>query len=167
MKVKLEKHNWWDYIHADLKDLIRESNILIDKVEKWEEKFHDYAFVVFPVAKAYEGFLKTIFYDMGLITKQDYFGKRFRVGKALNPALDKRYRKKESVYDRLVDFCQGEELPKVLWETWKEGRNLLFHWFPNERNAIDYPEAREIFHKILMAMDLAFVGCKIEDKDNA
>lgn len=162
MKVNLEKHNWWNYIHADLKDLIRESSILINEVESWEEKFHDYAFVIFPAAKAYEGFLKTIFHDMGLISDGDYFGKRFRVGKALNPALEKRYREKESVYDRLVDFCQGKELPDVLWETWKEGRNLLFHWFPNERNAIDFAEAKEIFNKILMAMDLAYVGCKME-----
>lgn len=163
MKANLEKHNWWSYIHSDLKDLIRESSILINEVEHWEVKFHDYAFIIFPAAKAYEGFLKTIFYDMGLISDKDYFGKRFRVGKALNPALEKKYREKEGVYDRLTDFCDGKELPDVLWDTWKEGRNLLFHWFPNERNAIDFQEAKEIFNKILMAMDLAFVGCKIND----
>jgi hypothetical protein len=161
MNEKLEKHNWWGYIHEDLKDLIRESYLLINKVESWEEKFHDYAFVIFPAAKAYEGFLKTLFHDTGLITDEEYFGKRFRIGKALNPALEENLREKESVYDKLVGFCQGKELPNALWETWKEGRNLLFHWFPNQRNVIDFPEAKRIFQKILMTMDLAFVGCKI------
>jgi hypothetical protein len=164
MKNDLEKHNWWSYIHADLKDLIKESSILINEVEGWKEEFHDYAFIIFPAAKAYEGFLKTIFFDMGLISDKDYFGKRFRVGKALNPALEKRYRKKEGVYDRLINYCGGKELPDVLWETWKQGRNMLFHWFPNERNAIDFQEAKEIFNKILMAMDLAFVRCEIDKK---
>ena len=162
MDKNLEKHSWWNYIHEDLKDLIRESYILINKVENWEEKFHDYAFVVFPAAKAYEGFLKTLFHDMGLITDEDYFGKRFRIGKALNPALEKNIRQKESVYDKLVGYCQGKELPNALWECWREGRNLLFHWFPNEKNVVDFPEAKRIFRKILLTMDLAFAGCKID-----
>lgn len=162
MNEVLEKHNWWNYIHGDLKDLIRESFILIKKVDGWDEKFHDYAFVIFPAAKAYEGFLKTVFRDMGLITEEEYLGKRFRIGKALNPALEENLREKESVYDKLVSFCQGKELPNVLWETWKEGRNHLFHWFPNEKNVIDFDEAKRIFQKILMTMDLAFAGCKID-----
>jgi hypothetical protein len=162
MDENLEKHNWWNYIHEDLKDLIRESYLLINKVENWEEKFHDYSFIIFPAAKAYEGFLKTVFRDLGFISEEEYSGKRFRIGKALNPALEENLREKESVYDKLVNFCQGKELPNVLWETWKEGRNLLFHWFPNEKNAIDFFEAKRIFQKILMTMDLAFVGCKIE-----
>ncbi|OGM08471.1 hypothetical protein A2Z67_01380 [Candidatus Woesebacteria bacterium RBG_13_36_22] len=161
MNEKLEKHNWWGYIHKDLKDLVKESYLLINKVEGWEEKFNDYAFVIFPAAKAYEGFLKTLFYDMGFITDEEYFGKRFRIGKALNPALEENLREKESVYDKLVSFCQGKELPNALWETWKGGRNLLFHWFPDQRNAISFSEAKRIFQKILMTMDLAFVGCKI------
>jgi hypothetical protein len=49
-----------------------------------------------------------------------------------------------------------------MWDTWKAGRNRLFHWFPNEKNAIDFTEAKKIFQKILVTMDLAFVGCKIE-----
>lgn len=160
MNINLEKHIWWGYIHADLKDLIRESYLLVSKVGGWGVKFHDYAFVIFPAAKAYEGFLKTFFHDMGLISDEEYFGKRFRIGKALNPSLEQNLREKESVYDRLIAACGGKELPNELWETWKEGRNLLFHWFPNERNVIDFEDAKRIFEKILTAMDLAFAGCK-------
>lgn len=160
METPLEKRAWWSYIHEDLRELLREVSVLVAKVGKWEEKFHDYSFVVFPAAKAYEGFLKTLFLDLRFIKEEDFYGKRFRVGKALNPALEKEFRI-ESVYDKLVDFCKGRELPDALWETWKSGRNVLFHWFPNERNVIDYQEAKRIVELILDTMDKAFEECKI------
>lgn len=160
MDTSLEKKAWWSYLPEDLQELLRESVLLVKKVGQWEQEFHDYSFVVFPVAKAYEGFLKTLFLDMGLITKEDFYGRRFRVGKALNPALDKRFRKKESVYDRMVDLCGGREMADTLWETWKKCRNLLFHWFPNEKNVISFKEAEERVFMILEAMDKAFKECK-------
>jgi len=161
MTDSLDKHPWWSYIEEDLQELLKESTLLIDSVEEWNEKFHDYSFVVFPAAKAFEGFLKKLFLDMGFITENSYFGKRFRVGKALNPALEKRYRK-FGVYDQLVDYCHGTELPNKMWETWTQGRNLLFHWFPNEKNAIEFDEAKNIIQQIFDTMDLAFEECKID-----
>lgn len=139
-----------------------EAVFLIDKVGIWEDRFHDYAFVVFPAAKAYEGFLKTLFFDLGFIKEEEFYGKRFRVGRALNPELEPRLRRKEGVYDKLVAFCDGSELADQLWETWKEGRNLIFHWFPKEKNAITFEEAKMLVGRILDTMDLAFKGCKIE-----
>ena len=61
MNKSLDKHVWWDYLEEDLQELLRESTLLLDKVEKWEKTFHDYSFIVFPAAKAYEGFLKKLF----------------------------------------------------------------------------------------------------------
>jgi hypothetical protein len=169
MREDLKKRVWWDYLHEDLRELLREATLLVERVGTWDEKFHDYSFVVFPAAKAYEGFLKTIFLDLKIISEKDYFGKRFRIGKALNPALEKRFRKTESVYDRLVDYCGGKQLADDLWDTWKECRNLLFHWFPNERNAINFEEAKRRVDMVLNTMDLAFKGCKMEmrEKDRA
>lgn len=160
--IKLEEHVWWDYLHRDMKELLRESEILSENVGKWKHKFHDYAFVIFPAAKAYEGFLKRIFLDLGFISDEDYYGKRFRIGRALNPSLEPRFREAESVYDRLVNYCQGEDLPKTLWNTWKHARNMVFHWFPDETNAITFAEANRLFVEILESMDLAFKGCDIE-----
>lgn len=160
----LEKRVWWGYLDEDLRELLKESVLLLDRVGQWEEKFHDYSFLVFPAAKAYEGFLKNVFLDLDFITEEDFYGKRFRVGKALNPALDKRFRKKESVYDKLVGYCSGKELADQLWKTWKSCRNLLFHWFPNEKNAIDYQEAVERVEMVLNAMDRLFDRCKIDIK---
>ena len=162
MDLGLTQKSWWNYIEEDLRELLGEAQTLSNKVETWDEKFHDYAFVVFPAAKAYEGFLKKLFLDLEFITEDDYYGKRFRVGKALNPNLEKFLREKESVYDKVVEYCQGKELADKLWEAWKESRNLIFHWFPNEKRAITFPEAKERIIMIVNAMDAAFKECKIK-----
>jgi hypothetical protein len=162
MRDSLENRSWWNYIHQDLQELLREATLLVDRVGDWKEKFHDYAFIVFPAAKAYEGFLKTLFHDLGFITAEDFYGKHFRIGKALNPSLDTNLREKEGVYDKLVNYCQGKDLADRFWDTWKSGRNLLFHWFPNEKNAITYDEAKKRVEMILTTMDLGFKECKID-----
>jgi hypothetical protein len=92
MDYNLEKRAWWDYIDEDLKQLLRESALLVNKASTWQQKFHDYSFVVFPAC-----------------------------------------------------------------------RNLLFHWFPNERNVVNREEAEERVKQILSAMDAAFRDCKIND----
>jgi hypothetical protein len=162
MNFSLEKKNWWEYLEKDLQGLLREATLLIEKVSLWDEKFPDYSFIVFPAAKAYEGFLKRLFLERGFISEEDYYGKRFRVGKALNPSLEKRLRAKESVYDKIVQFCGGKDLADKMWNTWKVCRNLLFHWFPKEKNAITFDQSKERVALIIETIDAAFDGCKIE-----
>jgi len=179
MTESLEEKSWWNYLEEDLQELLRQSLLLIDTVEKWRrnpstgpstelsrtssgQEFHDYAFVVFPAAKAYEGFLKKLFLDLGLISPEQYWGKRFRVGKALNPSLKKSLRQKFGVYYKLITYCAGDTgLADTLWDTWRECRNVLFHWFPNEKNAISFEEAKEKFDMILVTLDKAAKECKI------
>ena len=168
MSNSLKSRKWWGYVSEDLQELFGESNLLIDIFNNMDlveaqgvREFHDYSFIVFPAAKGFEGFLKTLFKDMGFISEGEFFSKRFRIGKALNPALERELGARESVYDKLVDFCQGKKLSDELWETWQSGRNSLFHWFPNEKNAVDFTEAKRIVDKILNAMDLAFEECKL------
>ena len=54
--------------------------------------FKDFSFVIFPFAKVYEGFLKKFFYKIGAINQHQYESERWRVGKALNPSLEKELR---------------------------------------------------------------------------
>jgi hypothetical protein len=165
MKNSIEQRIWWAYLEEDLQELLREAVLLVNKVGSWEEKFHDYAFVVFPAAKAYEGFLKKLFLDLGFIREKQFWGKRFRVGKALNPALDTHLRKKYSVYDKLQNFCGDKDLAENLWATWKKCRNLLFHWFPKEKNAISFVEAKQRVEMIIDSIDKSFKECKIEGSE--
>lgn len=166
----LESKSWWNYLGEDIQKLILTSKFIYDAVESWgvdlpggQKKFHDYSFVIFPAAKAYEGFLKKMFLDLGFISEEDYFGKRFRIGKALNPSLIKELRG-ESVYEKIVHYCNGPKLADDLWETWRLCRNLPFHWFPNEKNAITLSEARDRIEMIINTIDGAFEGCKIISK---
>lgn len=99
----------------------------------------DYSFLVSPFAKAYEGFLKKFFYQIRLIDKNAYISDHFRVGKTLNPSL--RY-KRFSIFQKLSDLDpQGEELAEILWHAWKQSRNLIFHYFPQNLKRLTLPEA--------------------------
>jgi hypothetical protein len=166
----LEKKIWWNYLGEDLQKLIQTSEFVYTAVESWgadlpggKREFDDYSFVVFPAAKAYEGFLKKLFLDLKFITEEDYYGKHFRIGKALNPSLPKEL-KREGVYDKIVQFCQGHTLADKLWDTWRLSRNLTFHWFPNEKNAITLSEAGERIEMITSSIDEAFQECKLGKK---
>lgn len=165
---ELEKRTWWSYLGEDLQKLLMTSEFLYKVVESWgadlpggKREFNDYSFVVFPAAKAYEGFLKKLFLDLKFITEEDYYGKHFRIGKALNPSLSKELRS-EGVYDKIAEYCHGQVLADKLWEAWKLSRNLTFHWFPNEKNAITLPEAGERIEMIINVIDEAVVGCNIK-----
>ncbi len=165
MDVNLKDKAWWRYLEADLQELFTESLVLVDIFEKRneeisKEEFEDYSFIVFPAAKAYEGFLKKIFLDLGFINREQYYGKHLRIGKSLSPYLPKDL-ERESVYKKLVDYCGGEKLAENLWETWKTSRNLVFHWFPDEKNAINFSEAKEKISLIISAIDLAFEECRL------
>lgn len=168
MNLNLESRVWWNYIEEDLQELLVASEFLANVVKSWggdmpsgSKVFHDYSFVVFPAAKAYEGFLKKVFLDLGFITNEDYHGKRFRIGKALNPFLEKRLRAKESVYDKLTNHCGGKELADKLWNAWSSGRNVVFHWFPDEIKAVSFDEAIKKVEMIVDAMDDCIKGCKL------
>lgn len=165
---QLEERTWWGYLGQDLQELLTSSEFIFSDVESWgaelvsgKNRLHDYSFVLFPAAKAYEGFLKKLFLSLGFISEEDYYGKHFRIGKALNPSLPKELAK-ENVYGKLVQFCQSHTLADKLWETWRLCRNLTFHWFPNEKNAITLVEAGERIEMIIDSIDEAFVECKIK-----
>ena len=160
--MDISKKPWWDYLPTDLKDSLELSFFLADRSSEWSKRFYDYSFIVFPAAKSYEGFLKKVFLDMGFITNEDYRGKHFRIGKALNPDLEPKYKDSDWVYDKLSKFCQGRELPDKLWKTWKESRNLLFHWFPEEKNVVSHNEAVERLLMIVATIDEVFTACSVK-----
>ena len=159
--LDLKNHSWWGYIGGDLRDLFLESELLLTRMPEYAADFADYSFVVFPAAKAYEGFLKKLFLDFNFISEDEYFGKHFRIGKALNPNLEKIYRDNEGVYDKVVTHCGGKDLADKLWDTWRLSRNLVFHWFPNEKNTVTLDGAKERVEMIIAAMDAAMKGCRI------
>jgi hypothetical protein len=155
--MDFEKENWWKFLDESQQELLKESFLLLAREENSQDQWHDYAFVVFPAAKAYEGFLKKLLLGLGFLSREQYEGDRFRIGKALNPSLERELRG-ESVYDKLKGLCKPE-LPEQLWQTWKKSRNLLFHWFPWHKNSISLSEARERVEMVVASMRAAVVEC--------
>ncbi len=161
MEANIKDKPWYDYLEEDLRELLEESFLLIDKFEGNNQSFHDYSFIVFPAAKAYEGYLKKLLLDLKFIREEDYYGKHFRIGKALNPQLEP-FLRKEGVYDKLVEFLGSKEVPDMLWETWKNCRNLVFHWFPEEKRVVNYDGARDRVGQVVTAIDTSFKECRIK-----
>jgi hypothetical protein len=117
------------------------------------EQLADYSFVVFPIAKAYEGFLKEYLRTMTLIDDQTYRSRRFRIGRALNPDLFPQHQNEHWLYDDVARRC-GPELARELWQTWLECRNHVFHYFPDHQqdNFITLTQAQEKVELISQSM---------------
>ncbi len=159
--MKIKNKHWWNYLSKDLQEGLELSFRLSDISAQWSDRLHDYSFIVFPAAKAYEGFLKVVFLDMGLIGKEDFYSKNFRIGKSLNPDLEEKYKNNDWVYAKLAEYCKGRDLPDKLWTTWKESRNQTFHWFPGKKNTLTHAEAVEKLLMIISAIDEFFSVCEI------
>lgn len=137
---------WYEYLDDPMKELVDLGYYLLDREEMSGDLLNDYSFVVFPVAKAFEGFVKKVMFDLGLIDKEDLMGRMFRIGKSLNPSLPEKFRDDKYIYDRLEEICKaediGEDLPLEMWECWKKGRNEIFHYFGGTVT-LDLKEAKE------------------------
>jgi len=141
----------WERLSPEMKDFLLDAESLVEQAKSSSRILTDYSYLVFPVSKAYEGFLKKLFFDLGIISKELYKGEHFRIGKALNPYIEP-YLKVESYYEKICDKL-GTDLTMELWEYWKKGRNLLFHYFPNHLQCIRISEAEEINKGVIGVME--------------
>lgn len=137
------------YLSPDQDSLIADIEIIRNRLSE-TDAISDYSFLVSPIAKAYEGYLKDFFLKIGIIDKYSYESDRFRVGKTLNPSL--RY-KRFSIFQKLADIHEeGEQLAEELWTAWKFGRNELFHYFPNNLKKINRADAEDRIDLLLKAI---------------
>lgn len=142
----------WKYLSDAQKDLIREGKYLLDDVIKeGKYDFKDYSFLVFPFAKAYEGFLKQAMLEVKFISRVDYISDHFRLGKVLSPNMQAKLGER-SVYKKVCD-TYGCELGDRVWDTWKLGRNQVFHYFPHNLRSLTMQQAEDIINNILKTME--------------
>jgi len=153
-----KKSTLWSYLSKGQKGLIETGEFLLKDAKEHNKPLSDFSYIVFPFAKSYEGFLKQLFLDMEFITKLDYESNRFRIGRALNPHYAKE-RPDNSVYLKIGKYCGGDYLANKLWNAWKRGRNLLFHYFPQNLQKIDLNEAGSTINLIISAMEKSFISC--------
>lgn len=130
----------WEYMSETQRLLCVDGELLLeDRKNHPNEHLSDYSYLVFPYAKLYEGFLKRLFLDLGIITDREYQSQHFRLGKVLSPNLMALLRKRSAFGNIRRRF--GEELAYTLWNTWKQGRNMVFHYYPHNVQRLSFSEA--------------------------
>lgn len=155
--------NWYISLPVWQKELVRTSLELYSREERLQSNFGDYSFVIFPMAKAFEGFLKTYFYSLGVISREVYLNKHFRVGRALNPDVRPEHRDNQWVYDRLGELC-GREFTRQMWDTWLECRNQVFHYFPDNQRRLTLHDAALKIEQMAVVMEKALECTQNQEK---
>ena len=146
--------NFWEYLSQNEKDLILEGNFLMnDVIRHHDYVFKDYSFLIFPYAKAYEGYLKKLFLDLGFISHLDYISDHLRLGKLMAPQLIEHLGDR-SLYKKIKEKAT-KETADAIWDTWRIGRNQVFHYFPHNTRQVTFAEAEETVNRIITTMKLA------------
>lgn len=154
----------WEYFSATQRDLIQEGNYLMGITEDHGYRFKDYSFLVFPYAKAYEGYLKQLFLDLNFISHLDYISDHFRIGKYLSPHLTMRLGDR-SIYTQIIKYS-SEETAARIWDVWKKGRNEVFHYYPHNIKRLTFTDAKNLNEEILATMVEVYEKLKVTGKVN-
>jgi len=151
----------WHYLSDNQRTLAGDGAFLVsDSAIHKNQEPTDYSYLVFPFAKLYEGFLKDVFRDLGIIEERDYRSNHFRIGKVLSPNLVRRLRKR-SAYGQIRDRY-GTELADLLWRAWKEGRNLVFHYFPLDFRLLSKEQALACITILIGAMETVITRTNVQ-----
>ncbi len=154
----------WEYLPKEIQSLIVDGEDLLEYSQANHHKISDFSYLVFPFSKAYEGFLKRLFLDLGLIAEDEYYSDDIRIGRILNPHF---MNTKENVFTRICNHqvpgrrSGGHEIAEKLWKSWKRGRNQVFHYFPHNFRRLSYAEAIEVIEDLMQAMEAAVIGCEL------
>lgn len=142
----------WGYLGENLQGLVSDGEILLDDVANHNNEISDYSYLVFPFSKAYEGFLKKLFLDLKLIDKNEFYGDEVRIGRILNPSFKNEDR---NVYSRIPRHIPDRDLSDYLWTVWKNGRNLVFHYYPHNFRKLSFRDAQLLIGDVVDAMSEA------------
>lgn len=115
----------------------------------------DYSFIVFPMAKAYEGFIKMFLLEMGLIPREVFESRRFRIGRALNPDLSHYQQDERWLFDDVARSCSRDRALQI-WQTWLECRNHVFHFFPQDERGLTLLQAERKLKMLVETMVLTW-----------
>lgn len=162
---KLYPEDFWNYLSTPQQDLILEGNYLKDQIiQDAEYSFKDYSFLVFPYAKAYEGFLKQAFLDCKYITHLDYISDHYRIGKMLSPNMAERLEER-SLFKKLTEEI-SHDFANEVWFTWKLHRNEIFHYYPHNIKAITFEEAGVVINTIMRTMQDMYLKLNLKERDH-
>ena len=161
--ASIDEKRWFLFLDEEGQNLVRLTYQLLMRERRLKSSYRDYGFVVFPMAKAFEGFLKKFFYQTQMISHEQYEHRNFRIGRSLNPDLSMRNKDEAWVFDDVERLC-STQLARRFWNTWLKSRNHLFHYFPDMRYDISLTEAEGLITEMAGTMYEA-LGCILKDKN--
>lgn len=164
MQLVDRKSFLWEYLQPDIQKLLTDGELLVQifsEDSNSQTRVDDFSFMVFPFAKAYEGFLKKLFLDIKVIQYDEYYGDDIRIGRVLNPQYQKEV---GNVFAKMCAHSPSRGgIVQHLWDAWKDGRNLVFHYFPHNYKRLSFEDAMTLINKLLHAMSLAVIGCDLKE----
>ena len=153
----LDNKNWFFYLSDPQKLLFQTVAKLLAQAKNSDQLLADYSYLIFPAAKAYEGFLKNFLLDLNLVSERACYDKHFRIGRSLNPDVRQNQRDEFWLYDDVSRKC-GKEVARLLWEAWLKCRNQVFHYFPDKPQLLNLETAISRLKLLEEAMEAA-VNC--------
>lgn len=123
-------------------DLIRTNNSYVS----------DYSFLLLSIAKVYEGILKKILVEKGVINESTLLeNPSVNVSSYLNPVGNK------NISNLLKDKARDKAIPHVIYSTYQECRNQILHYDQHRDSRIkSFDDAKFYQRRILDAIDKAY-----------
>ena len=150
---QIQQADWFLSIPTDIRQLLCLTIVLCQDQKHNDLELWDYSFLVFAVAKGYEGFLKYYLFQVGLIDQTVYQSNKFRIGRALNPDVKPDQRDEQWLYDDVAREC-SPQVARQIWDAWLECRNRVFHYFPQKPSVLSLSEALARINQIFTAIQI-------------
>jgi len=141
-----------EFVGTDLLELYLDANRLFSTIRESETIFSDYSFIVFPLAKVYEGVLKKILVQVNLIKEGELLeNPDISINAYFNPIGN------EKIKNVLRDKTRDKAIPFVIYSTYQECRNQILHYDPYRDNRLKTIEDAEYYQRrIIDAIIKAF-----------
>lgn len=152
--LPLKTQDWFQFLDPQAQELCVLSFELYKREGRLHSRLYDYSFVLFPLAKAYEGFLKKYLHTLNLLSDSGYHHAQFRIGRSLNPDISNFQRDQWWLYDDVERLC-GKKTARDLWQAWVDCRNHVFHYFAGSVRTMTLDEVGQRLEQVVRAMQTA------------
>ena len=139
--IKWKSENFDTFIGKELLELYQDGCDLF--TDSWKFKtMSDYSFMLLPIAKVYEGVLKEVLVRIGLTKSADWESNPgLSVSKYFNPVGN------EKIFETLQDKARDKTVPHVIYSTYQDCRNKIFHQDSFRDNRIKTVEEADFYRK--------------------
>jgi len=157
-KKNATDHTWYggklDYFMGNrLLKLRHDTEKLLREESMYSIHLTDYSFVILPLAKCFEGFLKKLLIHLGLVKESLLVTDPYiAVNKYFNP-------KHDSVSSLLKDNKRDKSIPPLIYTVYQECRNNILHYDLHRNTSVNsYEDAQFLAQRIEDAIVKAYVS---------